>query len=173
MWPIGDFQEIFAKISLGKFLSTNPPAYLLLDATRGVFRPETGEPGDTLTDPDVGFDQGTSTRVTREVAFMVFPIASPSQPDAVRFLLGRARNCDIRITDRSVSRGHALIERKGESYFLQDIGSRTGTKVNGQLLEAGTSHPLSPGEQISLGTVDLTFLDPTGFYHFVSKFLGE
>lgn len=49
----------------------------------------------------------------------------------------------------SVSRGHCLIERKGEGYFVRDCGSRLGTIVNGSPLGADateTTAPLVRGE---------------------------
>jgi pSer/pThr/pTyr-binding forkhead associated (FHA) protein len=56
----------------------------------------------------------------------------------------------------SVSRGHCLIERKGEAFFVRDCGSRLGTIVNDIPLGAEateTSAQLKPGENhIILGT---------------------
>jgi CRP-like cAMP-binding protein len=56
----------------------------------------------------------------------------------------------------SVSRGHCLIERKGEAYVVRDCGSRLGTIVNGAQLGAEateTTATLKPGEnQVILGT---------------------
>jgi CRP-like cAMP-binding protein len=56
----------------------------------------------------------------------------------------------------SVSRGHCLIERQGESYILRDCGSRLGTIVNGEALGAEASEvaaALRPGEnRILLGS---------------------
>jgi CRP-like cAMP-binding protein len=68
---------------------------------------------------------------------------------------------DLELADHrpySVSRGHCLIERKGQSYFVRDCGSRLGTIVNGALLGAGASEitaPLNPGEnRLVLGSED-------------------
>jgi hypothetical protein len=56
----------------------------------------------------------------------------------------------------SVSRGHCLIERKGDGYFVRDCGSRLGTIVNGIPLGAEateTAAQLNPGEnRIIVGT---------------------
>jgi CRP-like cAMP-binding protein len=56
----------------------------------------------------------------------------------------------------NVSRGHCLIERKGEAYVVRDCGSRLGTIVNGTPLGAEateTTAQLKPGEnRIILGT---------------------
>lgn len=70
--------------------------------------------------------------------------------------LGRV---DLALPDHrpySVSRGHCLIERKGDGYFVRDCGSRLGTIVNGTPLGADateTTAPLIPGEnRLVLGT---------------------
>jgi pSer/pThr/pTyr-binding forkhead associated (FHA) protein len=56
----------------------------------------------------------------------------------------------------NVSRGHCLIERKGDGYFVRDCGSRLGTIVNGIPLGAEateTTAPLAPGEnRLIVGT---------------------
>src|SRR5262245_20833444 len=46
--------------------------------------------------------------------------------------LGRHPNCDIRVTDDTVSRRHARIFARGGGYILEDLGSRNGTFVNGR-----------------------------------------
>jgi hypothetical protein len=68
---------------------------------------------------------------------------------------------DLALADHrpySVSRGHCLIERKGNSYFVRDCGSHLGTLVNGTLLGAGATEinaPLVAGEnRLVLGTED-------------------
>jgi phosphoserine phosphatase RsbU/P len=39
---------------------------------------------------------------------------------------------DIEINDLSVSRSHARLAREGEGFFIEDLGSRNFTRVNGQ-----------------------------------------
>jgi pSer/pThr/pTyr-binding forkhead associated (FHA) protein len=71
---------------------------------------------------------------------------------------GRA---DLALPDHrpySVSRGHCLIERNGNGYFVRDCGSRLGTIVNGTLIGAEsteTTAPLRRGEnRLILGNED-------------------
>lgn len=66
---------------------------------------------------------------------------------------------DLALADHrpySVSRGHCLVERKGESFVIRDCGSRLGTIVNGVALGAEateTMAQLKPGEnRVILGT---------------------
>jgi diguanylate cyclase (GGDEF)-like protein len=58
-------------------------------------------------------------------------------------VVGRGAGCDLRIDDTSLSRQHCRIRRTNGAYFVEDLGSRNGTMVNGlriqapQLLEDG------------------------------------
>jgi hypothetical protein len=43
--------------------------------------------------------------------------------------IGRAQDCELRITDISVSRNHAKLNFFGENFYLEDTGSKFGTLV--------------------------------------------
>ena len=49
-----------------------------------------------------------------------------------RFLLGRAKECDLTFSHVGVSRQHAYLEWRGEQVVLTDLNSANGTFVNGQ-----------------------------------------
>ena len=49
--------------------------------------------------------------------------------------LGRGHECEIRITDISVSRNHALIKNVGNSFYVFDSKSKFGTLVKEDKLE--------------------------------------
>ena len=177
--PIGDFAKTFASLDLGQYLSRDPPAVLMQDVTSSTFHAASGKPGDTIdlllqADKDAR-ESGESDigNLPREVAYMVVTLRSSSKPDARRLLLGSSAACDIIVSDQSVSRQHAWIERKGEDYFIEDNHSTNGTWLDSDMLLPGNQLKLSPGCLITLGSTDLIFLDPTGFYHFVTKFLCE
>jgi hypothetical protein len=71
-------------------------------------------------------------------------------------VIGRSRECDIVLQDSNVSRRHAEIRPSGgDGWTITDLGSTNGVKVNGRAIDAAT--PLSPGDQIAVGTVDVTF----------------
>ena len=46
--------------------------------------------------------------------------------------VGRSRSSDLQIDDAFVSHMHARILRRGQFYFVEDLGSTNGTFVNGQ-----------------------------------------
>ncbi len=65
-------------------------------------------------------------------------------------LMGRASHNDIVVEDPSVSRQHAVIRGDRDGYWIQDVGSRNGTYVNGSLLE-GEGQRLRDMDRIELG----------------------
>ncbi len=48
--------------------------------------------------------------------------------------LGRHPSCDIKLEDGSVSREHARISLVAGRYYIEDLNSRNGTYVNGELI---------------------------------------
>jgi len=68
--------------------------------------------------------------------------------------IGRQQDCEIRITDPGVSRNHAEINRKGDSWVLRIREARNGVFVNGNLV---SFRVLKSGDCIEIG-------------HFVIKF---
>lgn len=51
--------------------------------------------------------------------------------------IGRASSNDLVLEDTSLSRNHARLTWKDGAAFIEDLGSRNGTLVNGMLLEKG------------------------------------
>jgi len=61
-------------------------------------------------------------------------------------------------SQRSISRRHAKIFRRGEKYFLvEEIGTMNGTFVNGVRIETGVPTEMKPGDEIRCGLVPLLF----------------
>jgi hypothetical protein len=71
-----------------------------------------------------------------------------------RVLIGRSRDCDVTLDDPNVSRRHAELRREGGAWIVSDLGSTNGIKVNGRRVN---DHPLTPGDDITLGLEHLTF----------------
>jgi diguanylate cyclase (GGDEF)-like protein len=63
-------------------------------------------------------------------------------------LIGRDPECDLVLTDALVSSRHALLEDRGDSWTLIDLGSTNGTSVNG---EKGKEFVLVRNDKIAFG----------------------
>ena len=72
-----------------------------------------------------------------------------------RIVLGRSRECDIRIDDANVSRRHAEVRHENGEYWLADLDSTNGTELNGKRVDRATK--LSDGDRITLGSTDIRF----------------
>lgn len=71
-----------------------------------------------------------------------------------RTRFGRTSTCDVFLHDHSVSRDHAIIERRPEGYALVDHNSRNGTRVNGV---AVTRRFLHDGDHVAFGDERFVF----------------
>ncbi len=71
-----------------------------------------------------------------------------------RLSIGRSPENDILIADPSISKKHAVIERRNDRFVIRDLNSRHGTFLNGKPVNIQT---IFRGDEISLGAVTLTF----------------
>src|SRR3981081_3576321 len=65
------------------------------------------------------------------------------------YTIGRREGHTIRLTERNVSRDHALLRNAGNSYVVEDLGSYNGVFVNGQRLLDSTE--LQSGDLVVIG----------------------
>ena len=56
--------------------------------------------------------------------------------DSGEFLIGRALEAEVHLPDAAVSRRHARLFNEGESWFIEDLGSRHGTEIGGARIAA-------------------------------------
>jgi pSer/pThr/pTyr-binding forkhead associated (FHA) protein len=68
-----------------------------------------------------------------------------------RFTIGRTRDCDLCLTDLSVSRMHALLVRREEGWVLSDLGSHNGTRLNGWLVREPVQ--VRAGDRVEFGSM--------------------
>jgi hypothetical protein len=73
---------------------------------------------------------------------------------AGRALLGRSKECDVRISDPNVSRRHAEVRQEGSGYWVVDLDSTNGMEVNGRRLKRAK---LEDGDRLTLGSTELLF----------------
>lgn len=66
---------------------------------------------------------------------------------APKLLVGRRSSCDIKLDFQNVSSHHCELELRGGYWYIRDLGSSNGIKVNG---ERCTSKCITPGDMISI-----------------------
>ncbi|WP_145943891.1 SpoIIE family protein phosphatase [Fuerstiella marisgermanici] len=70
-------------------------------------------------------------------------------------VIGRHEDCDVVVESPAVSRRHAQIDCEDGNYFIEDLGSRNGTMVNGTVI-VGRKR-LFDGDQVEVSTLPFTF----------------
>lgn len=70
--------------------------------------------------------------------------------------IGRAKSSDIYIEDGTVSRNHCVLLRRKAGWFINDTGSKSGTKVNGKKTSGRTRVFID--DVITIGGTSLTLL---------------
>ena len=72
-----------------------------------------------------------------------------------KIIIGRSKDNNLILSDKTVSRHHAEIVKTREGYLLTDLGSYNGIKVNEKSVQ---SILLKHNDKIRIGVTDLTFL---------------
>ena len=75
--------------------------------------------------------------------------------DHERMSIGRRPDSEVFLDDVTVSRDHAILVRRGDEVFLDDLGSLNGTYVNRRRID---SQRLEDGDEVQIGKYKLTFL---------------
>jgi pSer/pThr/pTyr-binding forkhead associated (FHA) protein len=75
---------------------------------------------------------------------------------APRAVLGRSRDCDVRVADSNISRRHAELRHEDEAWWIVDLGSTNGTLVNGRRT---ARERLRDGDRLTLGGTEIVFGD--------------
>ena len=78
----------------------------------------------------------------------------PVPPEAT---IGRAADNQIVLPDDTVSSHHALLCRRDGRWWLEDLGSTNGTRVNGRVVSSQTV--VTPGDLLEFGAVRLRLED--------------
>jgi pSer/pThr/pTyr-binding forkhead associated (FHA) protein len=70
--------------------------------------------------------------------------------------IGRKEGNTIRLTERNVSRRHARVFRENNLFFVEDLGSYNGIRVNGERVSG--KRPVREGDVIQIGDYHLRIL---------------
>lgn len=71
------------------------------------------------------------------------------------FLVGRSDDCHLRPKSDAISRKHCVIRLRDENIFVEDLGSRNGTFLNGKRLEKETE--ARHGDVLRVGKLEFEF----------------
>jgi pSer/pThr/pTyr-binding forkhead associated (FHA) protein len=115
--------------------------------------PPTGGPVDTVV---MGGPAQPATRTTPGAAGRQAELTIESGPDAGHtyragvgaLRLGRSPDNDLILRDPATSGHHARVERRGEQFFIVDLGSTNGTLVNGEPIQ---EKELNHDDRITIG----------------------
>jgi pSer/pThr/pTyr-binding forkhead associated (FHA) protein len=73
-----------------------------------------------------------------------------------RVSIGRSPDAGVFLDDVTVSRNHALLVKRRDGLYIDDLGSLNGTYVNRRRIE---SHRLEDGDEIQIGKYKLSYLE--------------
>jgi len=93
---------------------------------------------------------------TEPRAFLVIHIEDTGSrvvdlPESVDVTFGRSRGSTISLEHEKVSRTHARVRRTGDVIEVEDLGSRNGTRVNGDKIEG--IRKVAIGDELSIGPI--------------------
>jgi two-component system response regulator AtoC len=72
-------------------------------------------------------------------------------PEGIDVTFGRSRGATITLDSDKVSRMHARVRRTGDVIEVEDLGSRNGTRVNGDKIEG--PRRLATGDEVTVGPI--------------------
>ena len=72
-------------------------------------------------------------------------------PDGVDVTFGRSRAATINVESDKVSRMHARVRRAGDVIEVEDLGSRNGTRLNGEKIDGPKR--VTSGDEIAIGPI--------------------
>ncbi len=83
----------------------------------------------------------------------VFPVQDST-------VVGACPPSDVVLQDEAASPQHLRLVARGSGFWVEDLGSETGTYLNGRRLEAPA--PVCHGDRLRAGSTVLRFLEPRG-----------
>jgi pSer/pThr/pTyr-binding forkhead associated (FHA) protein len=96
--------------------------------------------------PKLVWERGDGTRVDFDITASIM-------------VVGRDEASDIRVDEPLVSRSHARIERRGDTYVVLDLGSTNLTRVNGEVIG---ERELRHGDEVRFARARCVFLRDGG-----------
>ena len=120
------------------------------------------KPGDVIDVGSFRFRVSAKARVRHTVASGAPPAAMhvnggemPIPLEQRVILIGRRPTCDISLIEESASTAHAVIYELGDRRVIRDLGSRTGTFVNGRKIH---QQALEFADEIHIGDTEMRYM---------------
>ena len=166
--PIRELRADARELARPQFEERHGRAFLLLSAA------DLSTPRPTITEVRLD-DERAPARMesTANLSLVVYPLRRTHRSASHLITLGRAPDNDVVVPDVSISRFHAFVKQDANGrWLMQDAGSTNGTTVNGSSVPRqghGPAAELSPGDDVRLGQVELTFLDSEALVSFAVR----
>jgi pSer/pThr/pTyr-binding forkhead associated (FHA) protein len=97
---------------------------------------------------ETDIEEGTEEKVEQEI-----PISKNG------YVIGSSENADLVIDETEVFPEHARITMKNDEYFIKDLGSATGTFMNGaDISQMDDEFPVINGSKIRIGQQEFKFV---------------
>jgi ABC transport system ATP-binding/permease protein len=140
--------ESFSIVDLGSRHGTEVNGELVADGARPLQAGDTISVGDQL----LRFLSGGETRVSSREQ----PLADVETVafEGKTLSIGRDPHNDVVLENPNVSRFHVELRREGEEVELRDLGSRNGTRLDGEPVDRGR---LVAGSEVGIGPYRLVF----------------
>ncbi|MFP2910481.1 FHA domain-containing protein [Pyxidicoccus sp. 3LFB2] len=116
-----------------------------------------------------GLTQSGRRPQSRSVEPLVFEVRTRPCTHASEVTVGRSSECDIVVSEPTVSRMHARFRQEPHTgmWSVTDLESHNGTYQDGVLILPGRPTPLFRRASLRLGGVDLLFLQAEAFEQYV------
>jgi hypothetical protein len=124
------------------------PPEVLPEAAPGatmVYKPTAGPPTEAASPGELGVEPEVVTLDSDGTRHTI---------DKGSVVIGRSKDCDIRLADPNVSRRHAEVRQEGTAYWILDLGSTNGMTVNGRRQQRAK---LENDDRITIGSTELVF----------------
>src|SRR5260221_425433 len=82
------------------------------------------------------------------------------ESDEPVIMIGRESKNDFQIPLTTVSRQHCRISLEDDQYFIEDLGAKTPSFLNGKEIPKNGVKRLKDRDEIMIGSVKILFIDP-------------
>lgn len=149
--PLHLYIEELRRLGKERFAEQYGTAFLLLDTAAVRARPGMAS---TTLEP-----RPEDAEATAPTSFEVLVVRSRTGAAAVH--VGRSEDCDVVISDQSVSSVHATFERSSTGALsLKDNASKNGTFVDERFVSSNAeAHPITGRHSLRFGSLSAIFLD--------------